>query len=216
MSAIKDRAGFAMIADVVGSSETKDFVRGRDRRLERLSARHLDQGWLRSAYTVTAWDEFQTYGWEPGVVARVVLDLRQTFAPWALRIGIGLGGIRGWRSRRPINEAVTGSAFERAREAIEALDAAGSKVPRLTRFRTGDATRDSLLDLVYGLHDTLVQGVSERQWETIGHAMSGATQEEIATKLGVDASTVSRNLRRGYYWQMQETLDRIPVLLASD
>jgi transcriptional regulator with XRE-family HTH domain len=46
--------------------------------------------------------------------------------------------------------------------------------------------------------------------------MNGATQEDIAAKLGVDASTVSRNLRRGYYWQMQETSDRIPALLASD
>lgn len=216
MSTKKDRAGFVLIADVVGSSKTKDFVRGRDRRLETLSARQLDEGWLRSAYTVTAWDEFQTYGWDPGVVARVVLELRQIFSPWALRIGIGVGGIRGWRSRRPINEAVTGPAFERAREALEALDAAGAKVPRLTRFRTGDTTRDDLLDLVYGLHDTLVQGVTERQWETIGHAMSGATQEEIAAKLGIDASTVSRNLRRGYYWQMQETIDRVPALLGPD
>jgi hypothetical protein len=210
------RAGFALLVDVVGSSDAPDFVRRRDRGLGRLSQRHREAGWIRAPYTVTAWDEFQTFLWEPGAVARVILELRQGLAPWPLRIGVGAGGIRGWRSRRPINEAVGGPAFERAREALEALEAgSGDKYPRLTRFRTGERSRDRLLDLVYGLHDTLVRDVTERQWETIGAALGDESQEEVARRLGVQPSTVSRNLQRGHYWQMRETADVVATLLAG-
>jgi len=208
------RTGFALLVDVTGSRDERDFVAGRDRRLRTLSARHRERGWVRAPYTVTAWDEFQTFLWDGTALPRVLLELRQRFAPWELRVGVGRGGIRGWRSRRPINEAVGGPAFERAREALEALSEPGEKYPRLTRFRTGDGERDALLDLVYGLHDTLVQGVTERQWETIGHALDDASQEEIADALGVAPSTVSRNLQRGHYWQMRETLERMAALLT--
>ncbi len=102
------RPGFALLVDVPGSRDESDFVAGRDKRLKALSARHVEQGWVRSPYTVTAWDEFQTFLWDGRAVPRVILELRQRFVPWELRIGVGQGGIRGWRTRRPINEAVGG------------------------------------------------------------------------------------------------------------
>lgn len=215
MSTIDKPTGYALIADVVGSTETRDFVQSRDGRLETLSRRHVDRGLVRTPYTITAWDEFQAFDFDPAVAAGVILELRQAFAPLELRIGVGLGSIEGWPSERPINEAVTGLAFERAREALESLETRGDKVARLTRFRTGSPETDALLDLIYGLHDTLVQGVTERQWETIGHALNGASQEEIASMLQVDPSTVSRNLRRGCYWQMQDTVNGVSELLTS-
>lgn len=214
MAAKGGKVGFALLVDVTGSRDESDFVKERDRRLKALSARHLERRWVRSPYTVTAWDEFQTFLWAGSAIPRVILELRQSFDPFELRVGVGRGDIRGWRSKRPINEAVGGPAFERAREALEAISDSGEKYRRLTRFRTGDTERDGLLDLIYGLHDTLVQDVTERQWEIIGHALRDASQEDIAERLGVLPSTVSRTLQRGHYWQMQETVERLSALLG--
>ena len=105
-----------------------------------------------------------------------------------------------------MNEALSGSGFERARTAIdEVKDAGRSKIRRLTRFCTGDADRDAVLNLVYALADTLVGQVSPRQWEMIGSAAVADSQEAVARRFGVDPSTVTRNLRRGHYWQLKET-----------
>ncbi|MEL7045746.1 MAG: hypothetical protein AAGL66_12095 [Pseudomonadota bacterium] len=212
----KLRQGFALLADVVHSTETADFVRGRDRRLKELSLRHRAEGRIRADYTVTAWDEFQTYTWDGASLPRVIIELRQLFMPWKLRIGVGGGQISGWRSRRPINVALGGEAFERARDALESLTSSRNKYRRMTRFRTGDDAQDQLLDLVYGLHDTLVQDTTVRQWETIGPAFRGASQDEIAELLSVGPSTVSRNLARGAYWQMKETIDVVASILTPD
>jgi hypothetical protein len=208
------KPGFALIADVVGSTGADDFVRVRDRCLRELSARHREGGRIRADYTVTAWDEFQTFLWEGHHLPRIVLELREGFAPWKLRIGIGQGDISGWRSRRPINLALGGVAFERAREALTGLVASGGKYPHFTRFHTGHDELDDLLNLIYGLHDTLVEDITARQWETVAHALRGISQEEIGRLLGVAPSTVSRNLHRGHYWQLQETLDTVTRLLG--
>jgi hypothetical protein len=92
----------------------------------------------------------------------------------------------------------------------------GDKYRRLSRFLTGDEQRDTLLDLIYGLHDSLVQQVTVRQWQTIGAALSLGSQEDVADKLGVQPSTVTRNLKRGHYWQMRETAALVSALLADE
>ncbi|MEM9314888.1 MAG: hypothetical protein AAGA95_09690, partial [Pseudomonadota bacterium] len=115
-----------------------------------------------------------------------------------------------------INVALGGQAFERARDALESLTASRSKYRRMTRFRTGDEGLDQLLDLVYGLHDSLVQDTTVRQWETIGPALRGVSQDEIAELLNVGPSTVSRNLHRGGYWQMRETADVVASILVRN
>lgn len=210
-----EKSGYALMADVVGSTDAADFVRGRDRRLGELSARHREDGRIRADYTVTAWDEFQTFLWDGRHLPRIILELREVFAPWQLRIGIGQGDISGWRSRRPINLALGGIAFERAREALTGLTSSGGKYPHFTRFHTGNAERDDLLNLIYGLHETLVDGITARQWETIAHALRGISQEEIGRLLGVAPSTVSRTLHRGHFWQLQETVQTVTGLLGT-
>jgi hypothetical protein len=92
----------------------------------------------------------------------------------------------------------------------------GDKYRRLSQFLTGHDDRDALLNLIYGLHDTLVQQVTERQWQTIGAALLLGNQEEVAGKLGVQPSTVTRNLKRGHYWQMRETASLVSALLTRE
>lgn len=218
MSAINrhNRPGSVLLVDVADSTSKPDFRDGRDRRIERLNGEHRERGWIAADYTVTAWDEFQSVSWERQHLPRILLDIRQVFAPWEVYIAVGCGQVSGWESSRPINEALGGEGFERARAAMDALKSAtGDKYRRLSQFVTGDSERDALLNLIYGLHDSLVQQVTERQWETIGAALSLRNQEDVAAKLGVQPSTVTRNLKRGHYWQMRETAAVVAAMFAE-
>jgi hypothetical protein len=44
-----------------------------------------------------------------------------------------------------------------------------------------------------------------KQWQTINVHMETNRQDLTARKLRLNESTVSRNLRRGFWWQIQET-----------
>lgn len=210
------RQGAVLLIDVADSSSVADFREGRDHRIGRLTTLHREKDWVAADYTVTAWDEFQSVSWRLEQLPHVLLDIRQIFAPWEVYIAVGCGSIFGWHSSRPINEALSGEGFERARAAMDALKSAkGDKYRRLSQFLTGDAERDSLLNLIYGLHDSLVQQVTERQWQTIDAALSLGNQEDVAGKLGVQPSTVTRNLKRGHYWQMRETATVVSALLSA-
>jgi hypothetical protein len=219
MSAIDrdSRSGTVLLVDVAGSSTLANFREGRDSRIARLTKLHRDKAWIAADYTVTAWDEFQSVAWELGRLPQMLFDIRQVFAPWEVYIAVGAGRVSGWQTERPINEALGGEGFERARAAMDALKSSrGDKYRRLSQFVTGDEDRDALLNLIYGLHDTLVQQVTERQWETIGAALLLGNQEDVAGKLGVQPSTVTRNLKRGHYWQMRDTAALVSALLANE
>jgi len=219
MSATKEsgRQGAVLLVDVADSSSKADFRDGRDRRIGQLTRRHRERDWIAADYTVTAWDEFQSVSWQRQQLPHIILDIRRVFAPWEVYIALGCGRVLGWQSARPINEALSGEGFERARAAMDALKSSrGDKYRRLSQFVTGNEQRDSLLNLIYGLHDTLVQQVTERQWETIGAALALGNQEDVAEKLGVQPSTITRNLKRGHYWQMREAAAVVSALLAAE
>jgi hypothetical protein len=210
------RQGTVLLVDVAASTGSPDFRAVRDRNLKALSKLHLDKRWTGRPYTVTAWDEFQTVSWQWPYLPQILFDVRRIFAPWELYVGVGFGAISGWRSKRPINEALSGEGFERARSAMDSLkNGKGDKFNRLTRFHTGDVDRDALLDLIYGLHDTLIQQVSARQWEMIAAAHGARKQEDVADAFGLDPSTVTRSLKRGHYWQMLTTMTVLTEQLAQ-
>ncbi len=109
-----------------------------------------------------------------------------------------------------------GPAFEGAREAIESLKK-GWKFDALTAFRTLDAQWDLALNLVYRLHDTLLQEVTPRQWETIEAHDMLPSQDLAATakRLLIDVSTASRSLQRAHYWQLAETRVTVGKILKA-
>jgi len=76
---------------------------------------------------------------------------------------------------------------------------------------------DLALNLIYQLHDTLLRQVTPRQWETL-KAYTGARRQDLAAtakRMDLDASTVSRNLQRGHYWQMERMAQVVADLLGS-
>jgi hypothetical protein len=201
-------------ADVVRSREVRDFQRARDQRLALLGRQHRQARLILVPYTVTAWDEFQTVASSLEVVPGLVFDLRRVFIPLELRVAVGLGQARNV-TKIPINVFAGGEAFERARAASDDLKAGKRKYRVLTEFRSGHSQLDEAVNFIYGLHDTLLQRVTKKQWETINVQMEEGQQEKTARRLRVNVSTVSRNLQRGFFWQMQDTIAAVRNLIAQ-
>jgi hypothetical protein len=210
---MEHKTQYAVItADVVGSRRVEAFRQKRDRKLREAAAWHLGKRLILSEYAVTAWDEFQGILRKPEYLPRVIFDLRRLFYPMQLWIAVGIGAATG-AHRQPINKFAGGEAFERARAAADFLKAGSGRFPLLTRCVTGDPSFDDTANTIYGLHDTLLRGVTAKQWETINRYIDSEGQEEAARKLGLTASTVSRNLKRAHYWQFEAARETLEHLL---
>ena len=203
-----------LIADVMESRGRADLRGLLGKKLALLSRRHLHRKLIQLPYSVTAGDEFQTVTRDLPSIPALIRDLRVALRPLSLRIGVGLGGIPG-RIQAPVNR-LGGEAFQSAREAIEKLkNGSLFKFEVLTAFVSRDEEFDSTINLLYGLHDTLVLKITARQWETIEVFLEKPTLEQTARRLKLDNSTVSRNLKRGYYWQLAETVKGAGLLIRQ-
>jgi len=196
-----------LIADIIASTARRGLRALLGKKLASASEKHLRQKLIRLPYTVTAGDEFQTITGELATLPALILDLRTALRPMSLRIGVGIGSVSD-RIQPPVNQ-LTGEAFELARRAIESIKAGSLfKFDVLTAFASGNEDFNDTINLIYGLHDTLVLQITSKQWEAIEAFLSRKTLEPTARRLRVDISTVSRNLKRGYYWQLAETANR--------
>lgn len=193
-----------ILVDVVGSRATAGFKRQRNRALRSASRAHVTEGLVREPYAVTAWDEFQSLAGDPGALPRILLDLRLRFRPLPLRVSFGIGRVESYPDPgEAVNVGGSGEAFELAREGMEEL-----RNPRKYTYRTvlrsRDPAGDEAVNLILRLQDTLIERITGRQWETIELQRRTGRQETTARRLGIDESTVSRNLQRGFYWQLED------------
>jgi SatD family (SatD) len=203
-----------LIADVIESSARGDLRRLLGDRLAAATRAHRKAEFIRLPYAITAGDEFQTIISEYTRIPELIIDLRTRLRPLRLRMGIGFGRIAG-RVQSPVNR-MGGEAFQFAREALERIKgSAGNKFEALTAFESRDKAFDATANLIYALHDTLVLRITERQWETIEAFRVTRGLEDAAEALGLDNSTVSRNLKRGYFWQMQETIAGMKIVIEE-
>jgi len=194
-----------LVADVVQSSALPDLRDVLSSKLRIANMHHLREKLIRLPYAVTAGDEFQTVTQRLSEVPALIFDLRRRLRPLELRIGLGFGGVAG-RVRPPVN-ALGGQAFQFARHALEEIKSrTAHKYGVLTAFRSTNERFDLVANLVYGLHDTLLLGISEKQWETIAAYIPRNRVDLTAKALKVNVSTASRNLKRGYYWQFADTI----------
>lgn len=193
-----------LIADVMASSARKNVRAQLAKNLAAASEKHLKQKLIRFPYTITAGDEFQTITVQLSSVPALLLDLRAALQPLPLRIGVGIGEVAD-RLQPPVNR-LTGPVFQFARRGIDNVKAGSLfKFETLTAFASHNEHFDRTINLLYGLHDTLVSHITAKQWETIRQFLDQPALEQTAKRLKLDISTVSRNLKRGYYWQLSET-----------
>jgi hypothetical protein len=194
-----------LIADVMESSSWAGLRTVLGKKLAAASNQHLQQKLIKLPYSVTAGDEFQTVIANLPCVPKVILELRAALQPLSLRIGVGLGRISD-RLQPPVNR-LGGEAFQRARAAIESVKRGSLfKFEVLTAFASRNEQFDGTINLLYGLNDTLVLQISTKQWQAIEQFLDEPQLESSARRLKLDRSTVSRTLKRGYYWQLSETV----------
>lgn len=201
-----------LIADVIESSSRAGLRALLGSKLSEASRRHFRGKLIKLPYSVTAGDEFQTVAAGLPSIPAMILDLRATFRPLSLRIGVGFGRIAG-AIRPPVN-LLGGEAFQNARKAIERVKHENLfRFETLTAFHSPNDEFNVTINLVYGLHDTLVRRITRKQWEAIRALRDHHTLERTAQRLKLDISTVSRNLKRGYYWQLAETAKAAGALI---
>lgn len=214
MSQLKNKCYSVITTDVVGSREIKSFTQGLARKLKTLTELHLRQKLIMSPYAVTAGDEFEVVLSKPEFTPRAILDLRRLFYPYELRIAIGIGKATGVHTK-PVNLHGGGEAFFRARRAAEELKAGYPKYRLLTVFDSGNELFDTIANTVYRLQDSLTQRTTGSQWAAINTRLETGRQDRTAQRLKLDVSTVSRNLKRGYYWQLVETTEAMEQIVGA-
>lgn len=201
-----------LICDIVGSSRRRDLRMVLGTKLRKVGAAHMQQKVLRLPYAVTAGDEFQTIARELSQVPNLVYDLRRQMRPLQLRIGIGIGTIKG--SIRPPVNRLSGQAFEFAREAIQETKNSHMHLDMRTCFRSANEGFDLTANLIYSLHDALMGDPSEQQWATIDAYLAKKRVDLAANKLQISPSTASRNLKRSSYWYSLETIETMRKLIG--
>ncbi len=201
-----------LIADVIGSSLRSNLRPVLSAKLRVAALAHQDL--LRLPYAVTAGDEFQTLTAQLDGLPWLVFDLRRRLRPLELRIGIGIGPVTK-PLRPPVNE-LGGLAFQWAREAIvKTKDGRAHKFEVRTAFRSANSEFDRVANLVYGLHDTLIQDLTEKQWQAIDAYIAKKRVDLAARALRVSVSTASRSLKRGHFWQIEETIDIMKKVIGA-
>jgi SatD family (SatD) len=201
-----------LIADVIGSRTRKDLRAVLAKRLAAATRTHL-KAQIRLPYAVTAGDEFQTILAARINIPELIFDLRSKLRPLRLRIGIGFGQVSG-RVQQPVN-LMGGEAFQRARRALEGVKQDNSKYDVLTAFQSGNEIFDSTANLIYALQDTLLIKVTNKQWDTIQAYRADRSLGIAARILKLNRSTVSRNLKRGYFWQIERTISAMDRLIRA-
>ena len=203
-----------LIADVVESRTRRNLRAVLGQRLEMASRTHLRGKYIRLPYAITAGDEFQTIVRSYARLPELIFDLRERLWPLRLRMGIGIGRVPA-RLRGPVNR-LGGEAFQFARTALEGVKKGeGNKFKVLTRFKTKDGAFDSTANLIYALQDTLLLKITEKQWQTIAVFRKNRRLQATAKAMGLDMSTVSRNLKRGYFWQVGRTMKGMKILMEE-
>jgi hypothetical protein len=198
----KNQLHGVLIADVVESRSRAHLRSSLNAKLRIASIAQMGDKLIRTPYAVTAGDEFQTIAARVDSIPKLILDLRRRLQPLQLRVGIGIGAIQG-PIRPPVNR-IAGQAFEFARAAINEIKET-RKYPTLTAFRSHRPDFDEIANLVYGLHDTLLRQITPKQWYTIAMYLIKNRVDYTARALAIDISTASRNLKRGYFWQIEHT-----------
>lgn len=187
----------ALIVDIIGSRRVPDRSAAHERIIVAfaLAAEGVE---FVSPLEATVGDEFEAVFARIGDAVRVTALLRLLLDEGVdCRFGLGEGESReiGAGRRGPI---LDGSAWWRAREAIEYVDARDDRAaPYLRTWFAGESPASaSAINAHLLVRDHLVGAMSARARRLAAGALLGRTQAHLAAAEGISQSAVSQSLRR--------------------
>lgn len=132
-----------------------------------------------------------------------------------LRIGIGWGElILDDPERAPFGQ--DGPGWWRAREAIEALDRSDrSRGPERRTAVRSETPLDPILNGFLLLRDTLLAGLDEIDAQIAIGLFRGLTQSELASRVGINKSSVSRRVHTHGILALVEARDLGPLQMVA-
>jgi len=198
MAEMKEKASATLIGDLIGSRRVADRAGLHDR-----LARALTEVNERFAPTtplrITLGDEYQGTFTSVGAALRVSLRLRLAMLPeFDLRHGIGWGPVRVLAEDPRVED---GPGWWVARDALSLVESAevrpSSRERRTAYLRAEDVggPDPAAIEALLVLMDSAVARLSARSVSVLRDLMSGASQREIAERLGISPSAVSQRVR---------------------
>ena len=129
--------------------------------------------------------------------------LRETLAPVAIRIGIGIGTVRPTGDRG-------GDAYALSRQALAAIARDGG----LTRYAGIGEAAEILLTEVCRLADPLIAARTPKQWQAIAAFRSLGSQHAVAKHLGVARQSIGDRLSAGHRREVEEADAAVATYLS--
>ena len=143
---------------------------------------------------------------DPAQAPLCVSVLRESLAPFLLRVGVGVGTVEHLRDM-PGGDR---DAYALAREALQLT----ARDDGLTRYLgTGDAG-DVLLGALCRLVDPLIRARTAKQWEAIAAYRELGHQRDVAARLGVTRQSVGDRLSAGHRRAVEEADAAIATYLS--
>ena len=132
--------------------------------------------------------------------------LRETLAPVAIRVGVGVGTVR----PTGVQGSPRKDAFALSRQALEALARDGG----LTRYAGSGEAAEVLLTGICRLADPLIAARTAKQWQAIAAFRALGSQHAVAAHLGVTRQSISDRLRAGHRREVEEADVAIATYLS--
>lgn len=192
---------FVVTADQRNSQESTDLVPAALDAVGRIGANALPLPAER-----TAGDEIQALVDDGAVALSLALALTRT-GHWS--VGIGVGAVES-----PLPEVVRaarGAAFLHAREAVDAAKSTPTRLALRGPEPQAAADAEALLRLLVELRDRR----SDEGWEVHDLLAEGLSQREIAGRLGITESAVSRRVRTAALRTEEAAVPALARILAA-
>lgn len=184
-------------ADIIRSREAGDLLAALPSKVAAIT-----HPLLMTTFSLSRGDEIQAVCRGPLQAPELVRQLRFACLPLRLRIGVGVGeiessepgmpGVAGARDGSITSWDMNGSAFTRAREALESLGK--GTVPR-TAARCGDPLLDEAANAIWALSDAIQRRWTRAQWEAIDRYERLGTYEAAGRALGIALQNVQKRCK---------------------
>jgi len=161
-----------------------------------------------SAWTVTLGDEFQALFNTPEAFPLAIERICHALVGHGVRFGVGHGLLT--TPLKATAVGMDGPCFHHARSAVEAARRRRRSIVVETEAGVADRVSD-----VWNLALTVVRARTARQAELVEAYRAYGSQAHAAERLGVTQGTVSSELRRAHFAELQPVLAHLPAMLAE-